>query len=228
MDLSIRLKLLDQVYAVYNEFAGNLEAACRKNCARCCTSNVILTTLEGYKIVDHFESREIRNWLPAIKSVPYNQRFQPKTTTNTIAEHCMHGWHLPEEDIQVSSVPCLFLEKDQCPLYRVRPFGCRCMMSSRNCYETGFAEMEAFVISVNTVFMQVIEHLDWQGCSGNLVDILQCLAIGKNRNAYRDASLACLKWALIPNQKLKVLMIPPEHREQIEPIIQALRSINLL
>ena len=226
MDLSIRLKILDQLYAIYDEYVGNLDVACRKNCAHCCTCNVTLTTLEGYKIVDHFESRGIRNWLQAIKSASYKKRFQPKTTTNKIAECCMHGRRLPEEEIQLTGGPCPLLKKDQCPLYGVRPFGCRCMVSRRNCHETGFAEMDAFVITVNTVFLQVIEHLDCQGCSGNLTDILQCLAIEENRSAYRAASLASLKWALIPNQKMKVLMIPPEHRGQIEPIVQALRSIT--
>jgi hypothetical protein len=100
------------------------------------------------------------------------------------------------------------------------------MVSKRKCHETGFAIMDAFVITVNTVFLQVIEHLDWQGCSGNLTDILQCLAIEENRSAYRAASLACLKWGLIPNQKMTVLMIPPEHRIKIEPIVQILRRIT--
>jgi Fe-S-cluster containining protein len=227
MDLSIRLKILDQLYAVYDEYVRNLNVACRINCAHCCTCNVTLTTLEGYKIVDHFESHGIRNWLQAIKSVSYKKRFQPKTTTNKIAEYCMHGRRLPAEEIQLTGAPCPFLKKDQCPLYEVRPFGCRCMVSKRNCHETGFAEMDAFVITVNTVFLQVIEHLDWQGCSGNLTDILQCLAIDDKRHAYRAASLVCLKWSLIPNQKMKVLMIPPEHRKPIEPIVRALRSITV-
>jgi len=226
MHLSIRLKILDKLYAIYDEYVGNLDVACRKNCAHCCTCNVILTTLEGYKIVDHLESHGIWNWLQAIESVSYKKRFQPKTTTNKIAECCMHGRHLPEEEIQSTGGACPFLKKDQCTLYGVRPFGCRCMVSRRNCNETGFAEIDEFVATVNTVFLQVIEHLDWQGCSGNLTDILQCLATKENRSAYRSDSLACLKWALIPNQKMTVLMIPPEHRKQIEPIVQDLRSIT--
>jgi hypothetical protein len=143
-----------------------------------------------------------------------------------IAECCMHDRQLPEEEIQLMGGPCPLLKKDQCPLYGVRPFGCRSMVSRRNCHETGFAEMDAFVITLNTVFLQVIEHLDWQGCSGNLTDILRFLAIEENRSAYRAGSLECLKWALIPNQKMKVLMIPPEQRKKIEPIVQTLHSIT--
>ncbi len=226
MDLSIRLKIMDQVYAVYDEYVCNLDVACRKNCAHCCTNNVILTTLEGYKIVDHFESRGIPDWLRAIKPASNKNRFQPKTTTNQIAECCMHDRQLPEEEIQLTGGPCPFLKNDLCPFYEVRPFGCRCMLSRRNCHKTGVAEMDGFVASVNTVFLQVIEHLDWQGCSGNLADILQCLASEQNRGAYRSDSLSCSDWALAPNQKMTVLMIPPEHRKQIEPIVQALGSIT--
>ncbi len=35
------------------DIATSLDVACKKNCAHCCTANVTLTTLEGYKIVDH-------------------------------------------------------------------------------------------------------------------------------------------------------------------------------
>jgi hypothetical protein len=164
--------------------------------------------------------------LQTIKSAADKKRFQPKTTTNKIAEYCRQGRQLPEEEIQLTGGRCPFLKNDRCPLYGVRPFGCRCMVSRRNCHESGFAEMDAIVASVNTVFLQVIEHLDWQGCSGNLTDILQCLVATENRNTYRKDSLACPKWALIPNQKMTVLMIPPEHRKQIEPIVQTLRSIT--
>ena len=44
---------------------------------------------------------------------------------------------------------------------------------SQNCGETGSADIDDFTASVNTVFLQVIEHLDAEGCSGNLIDVLQ-------------------------------------------------------
>lgn len=87
--------------------------------------------------------------------------------------------------------------------------------------------MDDAVISLNTVFLQVIENLDGQGCSGNLTDVLQCLALKENRRAYRAGTLACSNGLLIPNRKLKTLMVPPEHRENIEPVLQEIRSIVL-
>ena len=227
MDLTTRLKILDRLYAIYDDYVGGLELACQKNCAHCCTGNVVLTTLEGYKIVDHFETEGINNWKQVIHLASGKKRFRPKTTTNKIAELCMQNRQLPEEDIPVTGEACPFVKKDQCPLYAVRPFGCRCMVSSRNCHDTGMAEMDGVVISLNTVFLQIIENFDWQGCSGNLTDVLQCLAIEDNKRAYRSASLMCLNGSLIPNRKMKALMVPPEHREQIEPILHTLRSIAL-
>ena len=222
-----RLKILDQLYAIYDEYIGKLELACQRKCAHCCTCNVVLTTLEGYKIVDHFESEGIDNWMQAIHLAAGKKRFQPKTTTNEIAEYCMLNRQLPEEEIPLTSEACPFVKEDLCPLYAVRPFGCRCMVSSRSCQETGVAEIDDVMITLNTVFLQVIENLDWQGCSGNLADVLQCLAIEENRHAYRTGSRVCLNGSLIPNRKLKVLMVPPEHREKIEPVLQDIRSITI-
>jgi len=80
---------------------------------------------------------------------------------------------------------------------------------------------------VNTVFLQVIEHLDAEGCSGNLIDVLKFMASKNRRRVYERGQLACEKNGLIVNWELKVLMIPPEHREKIEPILQQLREISL-
>jgi hypothetical protein len=80
---------------------------------------------------------------------------------------------------------------------------------------------------VNTVFLQVVEHLDAEGCSGNLIDVLQFLASGGNRQVYEKGQLNCEDHLMIVNWKLKVLMIPPLHRQRIEPILQKLREINL-
>ncbi len=75
--------------------------------------------------------------------------------------------------------------------------------------------------------MQTIEHVDAGGCSGNLVDVLQAMSLEKNREAYCNSALHCSANKLIPNQSLEVLMIPPEHRTKIEPILQELRQIKV-
>jgi hypothetical protein len=80
---------------------------------------------------------------------------------------------------------------------------------------------------VNTVFLQTIEHLDADGCSGNLIDVLQVMASEDNRRAYEKDRLKCETNGLIVNWSLKVLMIPPEHRTKMEPILQELRQIKI-
>ena len=80
---------------------------------------------------------------------------------------------------------------------------------------------------MNTVFLQTIEHVDAGGCSGNLVDVLLALSVEKNREDYGNRALHCSANKLIPNQPLEVLMIPPEHRSKIEPILEKLRQISV-
>jgi hypothetical protein len=122
---------------------------------------------------------------------------------------------------------CFFLMENACPIYQLRPFGCRCLVSRHNCGEKGYAEVDDFVISVNTVILQMIEHTDVQGCTGNLVDVLGVLSSEDNQAAYRSNELTCRKAKLIPNHPLTALMIPPEHRTHMEPILQKLRQIKL-
>jgi hypothetical protein len=52
------------------------------------------------------------------------------------------------------------------------------------------------------------------------------MASEDNRRAYEKGELNCEDNGLIVNWELKVLMIPPEHRARIEPILQQLREIN--
>jgi hypothetical protein len=87
--------------------------------------------------------------------------------------------------------------------------------------------MDDFVLSVTTMFLQTIEHMDANGCSGNLLHMLGVLAVEENRQAYEDNRLKCTTVGLIANHPLKVLMIPPEHRTKMEPILQSLRDIRI-
>jgi hypothetical protein len=56
-------------------------------------------------------------------------------------------------------------------------------------------------------------------------------ALNQVYQIYDDYSVvldpACEANGLIVNWELKVLMIPPEHREKIEPILQQLRQFHL-
>ncbi|UCF90974.1 MAG: hypothetical protein JSW39_22230 [Desulfobacterales bacterium] len=226
MDLPTKLTALGQVFHLYDQFAATLDVACKIDCADCCTANVTLTTLEGYRIIDHLISSGNLGIIQKIRAAPPRNRFHPQITTNRLAALCAEGRTPPDEG-HAAWGPCPLLTSSQCPLYMVRPFGCRCFVSRRDCGEIGFAEMDDFVLTVNTVFLQTIEHMDARGCSGNFADILQVMASGANRRAYAHDTLNCSANRLIPNHPLKILIIPPQHRAKIAPILQALRRIKV-
>jgi len=226
MSLNDKLAALDQIYRIYDNLVSGLDLACKKYCTHCCTDRVTLTTVEGYKIVKDLELDSTERWRKKIQKTSGHPHFQPKITTNQLANLCASGREPPEEN-SAESKACPFLTAGQCPIYAVRPFGCRCLVSRRNCGKTGYADMDDFVLSVNTVFLQTIEHLDAGGCSGNLIDVLGAMASQEKRQCYQNNALKCTHAGLIPNQPLKVLMIPPEHRSQIEPILQSLRKIRI-
>ena len=227
MKIETKLEALNRVCEIYDGFSATLDLACQAKCAHCCTANVMMTTLEGFKIVDKLISTGKLDVIDGLKKMEAMPRFQPLLTTNRMAELCAADAKVPQEDSADKRQDCSLLSDSLCTIYDLRPFGCRCFVARQNCGETGYADIDDFTASVNTVFLQVIEHLDAKGCSGNLIDVLQFLASEDNRRAYEQGETNCEDSGLIVNWELKVLMIPPEHRERIEPILQQLREINL-
>ena len=227
MDINSKIKILDQIYAIYDEFAGSLNLACEKYCDHCCTSGVTLTSLEGYKIFDGLNSTSRTKVTQKITAASEIRRLQPRLTTNRLAQLCAQDADPPIEADNLDLPACPLLSDHDCPIYELRPYGCRCLVSRHNCGETGYAEIDDFVLSVNTVFLQTIEHVDAGGCSGSLVDVLLAMSKDENREAYRGSALHCSANKMIPNQPLRVLMIPPEHRQNMEPILKQLRQIKL-
>ncbi|UCE54656.1 MAG: YkgJ family cysteine cluster protein [Desulfobacterales bacterium] len=227
MELAKKITILDKIYAVYDDFVAKLDLACKENCAYCCTTNVILTTLEGYKIISRRASNQKSDLIQKVKLNLTQKRFQPKITTNHLATLCAQGIDPPDETIESEEKKCSLLADSLCSIYKLRPFGCRCLVSRYNCGEKGYAEIDDFVISVNTVILQTIEHVDINGLTGNLMDVLNVMSSEDNQTAYKNNALNCQTVGLISNHPLKVLMIPPEHRTRMEPILQALRQIKI-
>jgi hypothetical protein len=87
--------------------------------------------------------------------------------------------------------------------------------------------MDEALVAVNTLFLQTVEHVDADGCSGNLLDVLSVLADNERRAAYAAGGLDCSGSGLIANRPMKVMMVPPEHRQRIDPILQRLRAIRV-
>jgi len=224
MALNPKLTVLGNIYKIYNDFSAVLNIACKKRCCLCCTENVTMTTLEGYKVVEGILEKGRGELFGRIKE-SRKTGFRPRITINEMAQICSEDIDLPEEDMMQAGECPLLIDKE-CSVYEYRPFGCRCFMSTVNCAESGSAIVDDFVVTVNNIFMQVIEHVDSGRFSGNFSDVLQFLESAGNRE---DLSLGKIRNpppGLIKNHPLRILMIPPEHREKVEPIVDALRKLT--
>ena len=133
-------------------------------------------------MVDHLRRHSGLKGLNRLAAAASPTRYRPAVTLNHMAAFCMQGLDLPEEvnDPAAGSCPCL--EADLCPLYAVRPFGCRAMLSTRPCVQGGQAHMPPFILSLNNVIMQYLEAIDRPGGWGNLIDVLD-----KNAEYYENS-----------------------------------------
>ncbi len=227
MDINARCNQLKSIYAIHDAFTSDVDRACGKHCAACCTCNVTGTTLEAWVIYDHLASGSKRpdDFLEKMSRIAPPGRFQPRATINELVAMCVGAEEPPEECNDPSAGACPLIEGDICTIYTVRPFGCRAMLSTVDCTRRGEAQMPPLVLSVNNVVMQCIEALDRPGASGNMIDILLFLAGSENRKAY--LGLKRDQWAqpLRANQPFPVLMIPPEHRRPLQPLLKALGDV---
>jgi hypothetical protein len=227
VEIERKLKALDRILAVYDDFARTRDNACRMHCHQCCTTHVSLTTLEAYKICQTLPAGERERLFRKVRAASGLERFRPAVTTNALAELCAQDEDLPSENEEFTGEACPFLAEDLCMIYALRPFNCRCFISRTPCAEKGYADVGEEDLAVNTLFLQTIEHLDADGCSGNLLDVLEVLASEEKRASYAAGCLHCTGNGLIANHPMKVLMLPPEHREKIDPIMSKLRQIRL-
>ena len=226
MDINIKLAVLNQIYMIYDDFSGGLDMACKKYCAECCTPNVTMTTLEACLIANHMISNSQSDFFENVRATLSEKRFKPQTTTNRLADLCRKGDDPPEEAHNYFNGSCPLLTDNLCPIYPVRPFGCRCFVSKHDCRKEGYSEVAPFLITVNTLFMQFLEHVDAMGFSGNFSDVLLLLASEENRNHYEMNTLKPPGPGCISNLQITVLMIPPEHRIKIKPLLDALMRIG--
>lgn len=174
-----------------------------------------LTTLEGRYILEHLNSETRTRLLAKVVQAASLPRFQPAVTTNDMAARCLRGEDLPEERIEASWGVCPLLEAHACPVYPLRPMSCRLMLSEIACKQYGSAEMDPFMVTVGHVFLQTIEHVDAGGKMGNLTDLL----------LYLEGKEAQPSESLLENHLMPALMVAPEHRNRLTPILSALRRI---
>jgi hypothetical protein len=86
MSIEMKLKFLSGIYRLYDDFMKDLDTACQKHCAHCCTANVSITTLEGTYLISKLDSNQRENLKHALVRGAASERFRPLLTTNRIAE----------------------------------------------------------------------------------------------------------------------------------------------
>ena len=224
MDLQQRCELLQRLYRIHDGFISGIRRACREHCAACCTCNVTGTTLEGWWLLEQLRGAgtDLAAFAQKLSSMARPQRFNPQTTINEMAGLCVQGRELPEEHNDPAAGSCPMLEGDLCPIYEIRPFGCRAMLSTQDCTGAEEARMPPLVLSANHVVMQYIEALDRPGASGNMIDILLFLSDPARRRAYENRMRHQWPRPLRPNRPIPALLIPPEHRKAVQPLLETL------
>ena len=227
MNIKIKQQVLNKIYAIYDDFAKTIDVACQPGCAACCTQNVTVTTNEAFRVFYHLNSSENVDWKPKLDSISGNNRFRPAITTNQLAALCMTGKDIPPEDNHTTQKPCPFLENNLCAIYSERPFGCRCFVSKQDCRTSDYADVDPFVLTVNTVFLQFLEHIDTPGAVGNFTDMLIFFAKDENASAYEANKINLSGTCLISNRSIPTLLVPPEHQQRIQPILTALQGIQI-
>ena len=225
MDIKSKIDRLDQIYALFETFAQKQDLACKRHCSTCCTCNMTLTTLEGLKIISDLDASQKATLTGHIQQATGQKRYQPKISINQMARICMQGGDIPEEVLDPSWGQCPILINQECPIYTLRPLSCRCMMSRRDCSRSGFADMDDFTLTVADLFNQFIEHLDAGGLNGNLIDVILFLDDSENLIKYQEGKTDLSGPGLIRNLPIPVLMIPPEYRLRVAPLLESLSRI---
>ncbi len=223
--LSEQFEILVKIYTLYDAVIETLDLACKVGCDLCCTRNVTVTSLEACLIADRLEKTGRKQLFEKIESAESLERFHPQTTTNTLAWLCKNGKNPPEEEFDPAWRPCPLLSESKCLIYGERPFGCRCMVSKTACRQDGYAEMEDYLLSINTVFMQFVEHADTSGSSGNFIDMLLFMSSADQRRAYKNDGCTGRHRGFVANRPIEMIMLPPEYQLEARPVLNKLQAL---
>ncbi len=215
-----RCDVLARIYLLHDEYTRGHGAVCEQGCASCCTCNVTMTSLEYAFVVDGMGEREKNQLAQKVVQGRRERRFQPEYTINNMAVRCLEGKEIPEEENDPSWGQCPLLHQGTCTIYEKRPLGCRMLISQVKCQEAGYARMPPFVLTLNNLFQQVVEHMDARGTFGNLTDMI----LWQAECTHKDA-LFPLPAHILNNCRAPVFMVPPEHQEQIRPLMVKLSRL---
>ena len=214
-----KIKILEAIFEQYQHWIKNETFHCHRGCSLCCTQNVMITEVEGQYIYNFILQENRDKWF-AEKLLQEKQINHVHQTTNGFARICIEkNTDYVDAEQPNSAGKCPFLDENCCTIYAVRPFSCRSFASSQNCQNDGTAHLSEKLLVINTVSMQLVEHLGQKGYWGNMLDVLMALSQHKinaavknhiNDNmAVKRATMSTLTAEPIPGFLLK----PEEEKE---------------
>lgn len=216
MSYSSRLQTLADLYNLQETTFQTFDKACTPGCTFCCTRNVVITGLEAEFLSLAMGEKENTRLETAFSQTPALLRMQPRLTLNAMAALYMKGEDPPEDLTDPSWWPCPLLDDKtgKCTAYAHRPMACRCMISKIRCNADTFADMKEDTILLHTLFLQAVEHLDANGKSANLMDLLMEIRHPGSNPV-----------AMPKNHKIPMLMIPKSSQEKLRPILGEISQI---
>ncbi|MBW1671535.1 MAG: YkgJ family cysteine cluster protein [Deltaproteobacteria bacterium] len=220
MDDSNKFKVLAAIYSFYDLFLKGFSVACRPGCHVCCTINIVSTSLEAEHLLrsSFFDDFDLKKLL---SSATTGSVYRPSLSTNQIADFCLRHEEIPSDRIEHGEGVCPFLDQEGlCSVYERRPFACRAMSSMKVCQYGGEADMETFLVTVNLAIYQIIEHLDKEGVSGNLLDVLSELV--NNQSVSPDPGDR-----LISNRALPGFLVTSNEQERFGAFMRGLADFQV-
>ena len=214
ISLPDRFRLLEKVYQWYDEIAWSFaDWACRPGCSACCTSSVILTTLEAAFMWERY-SKLLKERMPA---EPTDGLLSPlRMTTNEQAALCMAKQDFKDDTEPIAGSRCPLLADNRCMCYEARPLMCRIMFSTVPCETTGEAETPGILLSLNIACLQLVEHIDRDGWSGYLSHLLPHCGDEEFMRAYVEGKDQPSDSRLRANRPNPGFLIPPEHQARVK------------
>ncbi len=223
MSISDKINALNHLFHVLEEIHVDKAPFCHRGCSACCTQKVTMTTLEGYFLYDYLIQNN-RDQTISYSFSPRQKHQSPNSTINTWAKRCAENNEQGEPNLTADTPlgVCPWLAEQHCSIYPARPLACRIMVSQKDCRISGMAHMEPFDVTLNHVMMQFVEHIDQHGLTGQMGDVMTYLSRDDHRHSYKTTGTLVGPKGLLQNQPLTVLMVPPEHRRMIGPILKKL------
>lgn len=223
---SLRHEALERIYAVFEAWSSELAFACRKGCAVCCTQGVTICETEGERIIEFVRRNDRLAWLTAqLSHLP--PRRSPTCTTNDFACACLQGQDIDPGEGSFAGI-CPFLRDRLCTIYPVRPFSCRCFVSSTVCQPDREAVLPSYYLSASTAVSQLIEHLDQGRYWGNMLHLLDHLSPAATRDHRRPVAPSRQSPAgLLLARPLPGFLIGAEDHPLVAPLLEEIFAAPL-